>query len=747
MFIKLIKLNIFFLLVFEVCFSQIINNINVEGNKRISAETIKIFSDVKLGDDYDNNKLNDVLKKLYKTDFFDQVKLKLNETTLTINVVENPIIEDVEINGLKSTELTNKLKDLIELKSRKSYLVSKSKSDFKLIKNVLKSNGYYFSVVDSKIIKNFEQNTIRIIYNIDLGSRAKIKKISFVGNKSVKDKNLRNIITSSEHKFWKFISRKVYLDEQRINLDKRLLLNFYKNNGYYNAKINNSFVEFENDKTFKLIYNINSGEKFTFNTFELNVPNDYNLLFFKPLYKEFKKLKGKIYSLNETDKILNEIEKISIRKNYEFINADISEELTADNKINFTINIDEGEKLYIERINIRGNFNTREEVIRNTLIVDEGDPFNNVLFTKSLNNLRSTGFFKNVDNKVKPGSTKDFRTIDIIVEEQATGEISLGAGIGSSGTTVSGGISEGNFLGKGIKLDTNVKVSAQSITGQFIYSKPNFNYTDNTLFTSVKSVKTDYLSDFGYKTNTAAFSVGTSFEQYENLFFSPEVEFSLESLETNSKASASLKKQTSDYSDVYFNHSLKYDVRNSRYKASEGYMTKFIQLIPISSDGYELTNSFEINKYNKLFSDMTGKASFYTRVVHSLNNKDVRTSKRVSLPSKKLRGFEPGKIGPVDNGNFIGGNYSSTVNLSSSLPQVFPSFQSVDFNFFLDIANVWGVDYDSTIDDSNKIRSATGISLDLLTPVGPLNFSFSQPITKAATDKTETVRFNLGTTF
>ena len=747
MFIKLIKLNILFLLIFKITFAQIINDIIVEGNKRISAETVKIFSEIQLGNNYDEDKLNNTLKKLYQTDFFDQVKLIVNNSTLTIIIVENPIIEDVEINGLKSTELTDKLKDLIQLKSRKSYLESKYKSDFNTIKNVLKGNGYYFSIVDSKILKNDKQNTIRIIYDIDLGSRAKIKKISFVGNKSVKDKNLRSIITSSEHKFWKFISSKVYIDEERIKLDKRLLLNFYKNNGFYNAKINNSFVEFENDKTFKLIYNIDSGEKFRFNTFKLNVPDNYDIEFFKPLDKVFKRLQGKVYSLNQTERILKEIEKISIRKNYEFIDAKINEELTADNLINFTINIDEGEKLYIERINIRGNFNTREEVIRNSLIVDEGDPFNNVLFAKSLNNIRSTGFFKNVDKTIKPGSSKDFRVVDIIVEEQATGEISLGAGIGSSGTTVSGGISEGNFLGKGIKLDTNVKVSAQSLTGQFIYSKPNFNYTDNTLFTSLKSVKTDYLTDFGYKTNTASFSVGTSFEQYENLFFSPETELSIESLETNSKASASLKKQTSDYSDLYFNYGLKYDLRNSRYKTSEGYMVNFTQLVPISSDGSELTNSLEVNKYSKLFSEMVGKATFYTRVVHSLNDGDVRTSKRVSLPSRKLRGFEPGKIGPVDNGNFIGGNYSSTLNFSSTLPQVFPSFQSVDFNFFLDIANVWGVDYDSTIDDSNKIRSATGISLDLLTPVGPLNFSFSQPISKAKTDKTETVRFNLGTTF
>ena len=748
MFIKIIKLNIFLLLIFKLSFAEIISDIKVEGNKRISVKTIKIFSEVTVGKNYNDNELNTILKKLYETNFFDLVELRTNKNTLLIKVVENPLIEDVEINGLRSKDLIEKVKDLMELRSRKSYLESIAISDLKRVKNLLKRNGYYFAQIESDILKNEEQNTIRITYNISLGKRAKIKKISFVGNKNVKDKNLRNIITSSEHKFWKFISRKTYVDEDRIKLDKRLLLNFYKNNGYYNANINNSFLEIKNDKTFKLIYNIDSGEKFKFNLFKLNIPNDYDIKFFSNLKKSFDKLKNEYYSLEEIEKILNEIEKISINKNYEFINAQIEEEIVDNNKINFTINIKEGEKVFIERINIRGNFSTKEEVIRNEFIVDEGDPFNNVLFNKSLNNLRSTGFFRSVDSKTLEGSTKDFKVIDLTVSEQPTGEISVGAGVGTSGSTVSGGISENNFLGKGIRLDTNLSVSANSLTGKFVYSKPNFNYTDNTLFTSLTSTKTDNLKDYGYKTNKTGFSLGTTFEQFENLYFSPDIAISSESLITNSTASTSLKKQEGSYSDLYFNYGLKYDLRNSSYKASSGYITNFYQSLPIISDGSELTNVFEINKYQKLFSSMVGQIGFYTKVVNSISNKDVRVSKRVSLPTKKLRGFEPGKIGPTDGAGFIGGNYASAINMSTTLPQLFPSFQNVDFNLFIDIANVWGVDYnDAAVKDSNSIRSATGIAVDLLTPIGPLSFSFSQPISKSSSDITETFRFNLGTTF
>ena len=189
------------------------------------------------------------------------------------------------------------------------------------------------------------------------------------------------------------------------------------------------------------------------------------------------------------------------------------------------------------KINILGNFNTIEEVLRNNLIVDEGDPYNKILFNKSVNNLRSLGIFKNVNSNVKDGSSENTKIIDIEVEEKPTGEITLAAGVGTDGSTIGGGITEKNFLGKGISLDANFQISEDSIKGKLTYSKPFFNYTENTLFTSIKSTTEDKLSNFGYKVNTAGVSVGTRLEQFENLYFSPEFDFTQEDLETTSLAS------------------------------------------------------------------------------------------------------------------------------------------------------------------------------------------------------------------
>ena len=747
MFSKIIKINLCLIFLSSICFAMSFNSIKVDGNKRISKESIIVFGNIKINKDYNQSDLNQILKTLYETNFFKEVKLNVNNNVLNISIVENPIIESLEINGITSKKLTEALLDKIELKSRKSYIESIFLKDLNLIKNIVKSSGYYFAEINTKAIKNLEQNSIKLIYDVDLGNKAKINEIQFIGDKKIKDRKLKNIITSEEDRFWKFISNRVFLDRERINLDKRLLTSYYKNNGYYDVSIENSFVEFKNDGSFKLIFNINSGNKFTFNKLKITLPDDYDPKYFVKINDLLKKLENQKYSLNRINKILKEIDKIALLKQYEFIDAVVSENIIQNNKLDITFSLIETEKFYVERINVLGNQHTLEEVIRNSFIVDEGDPYNEILFNKSINNLKAKNIFGSVDSKIKNGSSPSLKIIDINVTEKPTGEISLGAGVGTSGGTFGGGIKENNFLGKGIKLDTNIAISQNAVKGQFIYAKPNFNYTENTLFTTLKSTSRDKLDESGYKTSSLGFSFGTAFEQYENLILKPELSTELESLKTTSAASANYKKQEGSYFDTYLNYSLDYDLRNQRFRASDGYRTTFYQELPIISESNEIVNSFGATKYQPLVSDMVGRLSFSIKAVNAITDNDVRVSKRLFVPQNSLRGFERGKVGPIENNDFIGGNYVSTFNLSSTLPQLLPSFQNTDISIFFDAANIWGVDYNSTLDDNQKIRSAAGVALDLMTPIGPLNFSLSQAISKTSTDVTESFRFNLGTTF
>jgi outer membrane protein insertion porin family len=744
---KLYKIFILLIFLTVSSFAETIDKVEINGNKRLSDESIFVFTNIEINKNYTSNDLNTVLKNLYKTNFFKNVTVRINNNTLFIDVVENYIVEDIIFNGIKNKKMLESLRDIVKLKSRSSYMESIFFNDVNTVKNFLKNSGYYFSDVQTSIELNDQNNTTNLIYNIDLGSRAKISKINFIGDKKVKDRKLSNIILSEEAHFWKFISKNIYLNKERIEFDKRLLTNYYKNNGYYNVKIEDSFLEFNENNSFKLVFNINAGKKYYFNKIELLLPDDYDQKDFLEITKLSKKLKNKKYSLNQIEKILDEIDSIAAFKKYEFLDAKLSEKIVDGNKLDFSINILETKKYYVEKINIIGNNFTIEEVIRNSLIVDEGDPYNKILFNKSLNILRSRNLFKDVNTKIIEGSEEQLKIIDIIVEEKPTGEVALGAGAGTSGATIGGGVTENNFLGKGIKVKTNFTISEDSLKGEFIYEKPNFNYTDNTLYTSFSNTTTDSIGDFGYKSKETSFSLGTRFEQYENLYFTPEIYNSYEKLETTASASANLKKQEGSYFDTYFNYTLDYDKRNQVYQTSDGSRYVFYQEVPVVSDNYELLNTFEISKYKTFTGEMIGKISFYAQNVLSLGDKDVRISKRIYVPGSKLRGFERGKVGPKDGSDYIGGNYATSINMSATLPQVLPSFQNTDISLFLDAANVWGVDYSSVIDDSNKIRSSTGLLLDIVTPVGPMNFSWALPITRLKGDRTETFRFNIGTTF
>ena len=738
---------IYFVISINFVLANEINNLNVSGNQRISKETIQVLGAIEFNKEYTSENINQILKNLYSTDFFEDIKIEVKDKTLSIKVKENPIIQNVIITGIKKEEFKNKLLETISLKNRSSFTDYKLQNDLNLLNNILKQNGFYFAKTQPLVKKNNENNSIDLNFSIELGQKAKIKTIQFIGDKKIKDRKLKNVIVSEQAKFWKFISNKVYLDEQRINLDKRLLANYYKNKGYYNVDVQDSFVEFKNSGQFDLIYKIEAGNKFNFNKLNLKIPDSFEEEDFEKIQKLLTKLEGKLYSLNKLEKILDKIDSLATTKSYEFIDAEINETIINENNLDITISFSESEKFYVERVNILGNSITLEEVIRNNLIVDEGDPFNEILFNKSINNLKAKGIFKSVKYTMSEGSSSNLKNIDLKVEEKPTGEISLGAGVGTSGGSIGGGIRENNFLGKGIRLDSNINIDENRVSGQFIYSKPNFNYSDNTLFTSFKTTSTDYISDYGYKTNENSLSVGTSFEQYENLYLRPSILTSFESLETTSAATDNLKKQKGDYFDTYFNYALDYDLRNQRYQTTDGYRTYFGQQLPLISEHNEIINTFEISKYKTLVSDMVGKISFYSQTANSLTDDDVRISKRLYVPYKKLRGFEKGKVGPKDNESFIGGNYVSTLNMSTTVPQILPSFQNTDFSLFIDMANVWGVDYDSDLDDKSSLRSSAGLAIDLLTPIGPLNFSFSETITKASSDKTESFRFNIGTSF
>ena len=725
--------------------SEIIKEIKVNGNKRVSSETIKIFSEIEVNSDLSVNQLNDVVKKLYSTNFFNNVELIVEKNILYISVIENPLIQTLTFEGVKNKRIIKLLNEKIEMREKSSFIKNRVKNDEEKIINILRTNGYYFSKVTPKIKKN-DNNTVDLIFEIDLGDKAYIKKITFIGNKKIKENKLKKVIISEEAKFWKFVSSRKFLDLNRIKLDEKLLYNFYKNKGYYNVSVESSSAKVIDESNFELIFNINAGKKYYFGQIDLIIPDEYSPESFKKIINVKDKLKGKTYSLNKIKKILNEIDEIALTKEFEFISAKYKENII-DNNINLSIKLEESKKFYIERINVFGNYITEENVIRNSLLVDEGDAYNEILVNKSINEIKSRRLFKTVNKIIDDGSSKDLKIININVEEQPTGEIFAGAGTGTSGSSLSFGIKENNYLGKGVKLDSQVSISDTALQGSLTMNNPNYKNSQKSLRTSLEATKIDQMSRFGYESTKTGFSIGTVFEQYEDIYFSPSISNYLETLKTSSVASDAKKKQKGDYFDSSFNYGLSLNKLNQNFQPSSGFKSTFFQSLPIYSDDYSIENKYDFVKYYSPNENAILSFRFLAQSINSLTGDDVRISKRIYIPSKRLKGFEFGKIGPKDGNDYIGGNYATALNFATTLPGIFKDLETIDFSFFVDAGNVWGVDYSDTIDDNSKIRTSSGLAVDWLTPIGPLSFSFAKPITKADTDRTENFRFDIGTTF
>ena len=741
-----------FLLLILFCFflsatsrSEVIKEIKVNGNERISDETIKMFSTIKLNQDINDDDLNKITKDLYQTNFFENIFVSINDGVLVIQVKENPIIGKLEIQGIKSKTIKENLLKIIKIKSRNSYNEFLLKEDSTTILNELKNLGYYSAKIDI-LSTNQSKNIIDIIYEINLGEKARIKKITFTGNKVFKDSKLKSIIISEEYKPWKFISGKKYLKENIISIDNRLLKNFYLNKGYYNVEINSSFAKVIDDKYFELIFNINANEKFFFDNLSLDLPIEYEKLNYEKIYNLFSSYKNKPYSISKIEKILETIDSITTNEQFESTKSFVEENIVED-KINLKFIIEETEKIFVKQINIFGNNVTRENVIRNQFALDEGDPFNEILMKKTINNIKNLNFFKDVNYKITENKIDKVKVIDVYVEEKPTGEIMAGAGFGTSGATTTFGVKENNYLGKGINLDTNLTVNESSLKGKFSFNNPNYKNSNKSIYGNLQALEINKLSDFGYKTNKTGISFGTSFELYDDLNSSFGFQSLYEVIDTDSSASDLQKKQKGNYFDNFFDLSFNYDKRNQKFQPSEGFRSTFSSSIPLLSETGTFTNTITSTKYLEFFDKNVFKSSIYFKSANSIKDENIKLSERLNIPSSRLRGFETGKTGPRDGNDYIGGNFVSSLNLSSTLPQILENSQTTEFNIFLDVANVWGVDYDSSLDIADDIKSSIGIGFDWFTVVGPMSFSLSQPLTKSDTDIEENFRFNLGTTF
>ena len=736
---------IFFLILTNSLFAEI-KKVSVIGNVRVNTSTIESLVDKKIAN-VDSIYINNLTKKIYDTDFFSDVKISFNQDVLSINVVENPIVNFFYINGIKDSDL-DQVNKIITLKENSIFSSAKLKKDIEATKEFLNASGYYQASINPEVIK-VDNNQVNLIINIDKKEISKIKNIYFIGNKFFSNSQLMDVITSSEDGWWKFFSTSA-LSEQRIEYDKQLLKEFYKSKSFYDVQIESAFASVDKNNNFTLTFSINSGKKYKFGDYDLKITGlslketDSNEI--KNISNKL--LKNEFYSPLIINKLSKQITDFLESKRYGNFEINIQDSKAGEDKINVIVQLNEGQKSLINKINIQGNTITEEKVIRDNLIIAEGDQINSYKIKKSIDNVKSKQLFSKVDYKIEDSDKKNFKDFNLFVKEQPTGNISAGVGYGTNGGLFEASVNERNFLGQGINLNFTGRLSADIVRGELSYVDPNYINSNKELAASLFSEVDDYKNS-GYQNKRAGTRVATKYEIYEDIFFRPNLGVQFDKLEVTGSASSLLRSRQGDFVTTSFGYNFLYDQRDSKFNPTSGSVIYFDQNIAtLFSDIPTIQTGLGATFYKELFSDkFIGSAKARLANVVAFNDKDVKLSDRIFASSSDLRGFEQRGVGPVDSGDHIGGNNLATLSLKSTFPNPIPENLRATTFLFLDVGNVWGVDYSNSISDSSKLRSSTGIALDLMSPIGPLSFTYSIPLSKASSDKEQNFLFNIGSSF
>jgi outer membrane protein insertion porin family len=737
---------IFFFILTSSLFAEI-KKVNIAGNARVSSATIESLIDKKINN-IDSIYINNLTKKIYDTDFFADVKISFNQDALTINVVENPVVNFFYVNGIKDSDL-DQVNKIITLKENSIFSTSKLKKDIEATKEFLNTSGYYQAIIIPEVIK-IDNNQVNLIINIDKKEISKIKNIYFIGNKYFSSNQLLDVITSTEDGWWKLFSATA-LNEQRVDYDKQLLKDFYKSKGFYDAQVESAFASLDKNNLFTLTFSINSGKKYKFGDFEIKINSssykDQDINEIKSIANKI--LNNEIYSTVTTNKLNKQVESYLLSKKYNSFEISIQELKKNDDIINIVLQLNDEAKIFINKINIKGNSITEEKAIRDNIVLSEGDYLNLSKAKKSVDNIKSTRIFSKVDYKFEDSDKKNFKDFNLFVKEQATGNISAGVGYSTNGGLFEAGINERNFLGQGINLDFTGRLSADVLRGEFSYVNPNFKNSNKELAYSIFSEVDDY-SNSGYENKRVGTKFATKYEIYEDIFFRPNIGIQYDKLDvTGASASNLLKSREGNFATTSFGYNFSFDQRDSRFNPTSGSLLYFDQNIAtLFSDIPTIQTGVGATFYHELINEkFIGSARLRLANVLAFDNKDAKLSDRLFSSSNDIRGFEPRGIGPVDSGDHIGGNNLATLSLKSTFPNPIPeSLRATSFVFF-DAGNIWGVDYSNAISDSSKIRSSTGVAIDLMSPVGPLSFTYSIPLSKSSTDKEQKFLFNIGSSF
>jgi outer membrane protein insertion porin family len=729
-----------------------IRQIVVQGTQRVEVETVKSYMAIAEGDAYDSDRVDKSLKTLFNTGLFADVSIRREGDALVVRVVENPIINRLAFEGnnrIKDEELQAE----VQLRPRTVYTRTKVQNDVKRILEIYRRSGRFAASVEPKIIQ-LEQNRVDLVFEIDEGPGTYVKRINFIGNRRYSESNLREVLQTKEERWYRFLSSDDTYDPDRVTYDRELLRRFYLKHGFADFRVVSAVAELTPDREgFFITFTIEEGDRYKFGTSTINAnlkdlkAEDLNpLLISEP---------GEWYNADQVEDIVQKMTDVVGSKGYAFVDIKPQVNRNRDTKIiDVVYDIQEGPRVFVDRIDIGGNVRTLDKVIRREFRLVEGDAFNTAKLRRTRQRLKDLNFFEKVDINNIPSETAPDRTIiKVDVTEKSTGELSFGVGWSSSaGPLAEVSLRERNLLGRGQDLSARASVGTKRNQIDFGFTEPYFMDRNLSAGVDAYAITRKLQTESSYDSTTMGGALRTGYAISETLSQSWRYLLKQDKVENvASGASRYIKEQEGTTVTSSIAQTLLYDRRDSRIDPTEGYYLRMNnEFAGLGGDQTFIRNNFGAGQYwpvaEKTVLGVTGTVG----MINGIGDK-VRITERYFVGGDSLRGFANAGVSPRDSAttDALGGLWMATGTVQVRFPLGLPEEFGLAGEVFSDFGTIGNTDSSSTTDvqQSNSIRMSIGTGVTWKSPMGPVALDLGFPIMKESFDKKELFRFNFGTRF
>ena len=727
-----------------------IARINVQGNQRIEAQTVKSYMSISPGEPYSSRLVDQSLKRLFATGLFADVSIRRLGNILVVSVVENPIINRLAFEGNRRIA-DDALETEVQLRPRIVYTRSRVQADVQRILQVYRRNGRFAASVEPKVVQ-LEQNRVDLIFEINEGRVTGVRRIDFIGNRNFSDGKLRSVMATKESRWYRFFSSDDTYDPDRVTLDRELLRKFYLERGFADFRVLSAVADLTHDRSeFFITFTVEEGELYKFG--QVDISTTLKDLDPESLRGFLDVVVGETYNAENIERSLGRLNFAVGQLGYAFVDIRPRVKRRRDDRvIDLVFEIIEGPRVHVDRINITGNVRTLDEVIRREIKLVEGDAFNTAKLRRSRRQIQRLGFFDKVDITQKKGGTPDKAIIDVNVQERSTGELSFGVGLSTTENVVGDiSIRERNLLGKAQDLRLTLGLSTSRQQLDLSFTEPYFLDRNLAAGFDVFSFKQDQQDRSSFDEQAEGFKLRTRFPITENLIQG--VRYTLRNDEIknfNNRTSQLILLDEGEFVTSSVGYTLTYDTRDDIALPSTGIVIRGGQeFAGLGGDIRYIQSTAKLAYYYPFTYDVVGNVTLAGGNIIGLDQ-NVRVLNRFFLGGNTFRGFESGGVGPRDavTKDSIGGNTYAVLTGEMRFPIGLPNEFGVLGRAFTQMGTLLDPDVSGRdLQDSNSLRLSIGVGLSWRSPFGPIRIDMAQAVLKEDFDKDEFFRFSFGTRF